>query len=138
MAIQKVVLIGAGGNLGRHILKSLVDSNFTVTVLTRQSSTSTFPSHVTVVTIADDYPYDQLVKAFKGQDAVVSAIAGMATPTQKSMVDAAVEAGVQRFIPAEFGSEVTPEQAAKNPIIAPKLEMRRYLQSKEHTGLTWT
>jgi len=138
MAIQKVVLIGAGGNLGPHILQGLLDAKFDVTIVARKSSTSKFPSGVKVVSVGDEYPYSEVVSVFKGQDAVISTIAGMATTVQKTLIDAAVEAGVQRFIPAEFGSEVNEAEAEKNPIFLPKLEIRRYLQSKESAGLTWT
>ena len=41
--------------------------------------------------------------AFAGQDVVVSAIGPGGTLAQLAMIDAAVSAGVKRFIPSEFG-----------------------------------
>ena len=138
MAISKVVLVGAGGNLGPHILSALLDAGFSVTVLSRQSSTSTFPTGVHVEHIADDYPLDQLTSIFKGQDAVVSTISFFSLAQQKTMIDAAVAAGVQRFLPAEFGSDPPEEVKAANVVWAGKSEQIKYLKSQESKGLTWT
>lgn len=43
------------------------------------------------------------MEGFKDQDAVVSVIAGPAIRLQSSIIDAAIKAGVKRFIPSEFG-----------------------------------
>jgi uncharacterized protein YbjT (DUF2867 family) len=137
MAIKNVMLIGAGGNLGPHILKSLLDAGFHVTILSRNSSKSTFPATAKVAQIDDEYPYEALVEAFKGQDAVVSTIGGMALSTQKRMIDAAVAAGIHRFIPTEFGS-VPEGEDAENPVFGGKREIREYLETKKGQGLTWT
>jgi hypothetical protein len=48
---------------------------------------------------------------FKGQDAVVSAIATASASLQKKLIDAAIKAGVQRFVPSEFGSDTRNEKA---------------------------
>lgn len=46
---------------------------------------------------------EALAAAFQGQDAVVSVIGGAGLGIQNTFVDAAVKAGVKRFIPSEFG-----------------------------------
>ncbi|KAL8795406.1 MAG: hypothetical protein Q9195_002147 [Heterodermia aff. obscurata] len=66
---------------------------------------SSFPAHVKVHRINDDYPEAELVEAFKGQNAVVSTIATANAPLQRLMADAAIKAGVKRFMPSEFGSD---------------------------------
>ena len=137
MSIRNVILIGAGGSLGTPVLQELKKS-FNTTILTRQSSKSTFPSDVKVITIADDYPESDLVAAFEGQDAVVSTITSFGTSTQKRFTDAAVKAGIKRFVPAEFGSdsENYPELVDMAPAVwGAKKEQLDYIKSKD---LPWT
>lgn len=58
---------------------------------------------------------------------------------QKRFVDAAVRAGVKRFLPSEFS--VSSENAAVLqllPLFGQKKEVIEYLKSKESVGLTWT
>ena len=105
-ALTNVLLIGAGGNLGPTTLDALTsDSRFIVSILTRTSSRSIFPSHLTIRRVSDDYPEFQLLSAFKGQDAIVVAISRASAHKQKDFIDAAVKAGVKRFVPSEFGGD---------------------------------
>lgn len=81
-----------------------------------------------------------MLQAFKGQDAVVSTIATASTVQQKAIIDAAIKAGVKRFIPSEFGSDTRNEKAVAilPQIFKGKLETVEYLKCKEKEGLTWT
>jgi uncharacterized protein YbjT (DUF2867 family) len=64
---KKVLLIGAGGSIGRYILAALLaEPTLTITVLTRASSTSTLPADVPSITIPDTYPTADLEAAFRG------------------------------------------------------------------------
>lgn len=131
----------AGGNLGPSILEGLdKDSHFTVSVLSRAGSSSTFPSHIKVHRVDDSYPEDQLLTALKGQDAVVLLLPTTDAQTHKSIIDASIKAGVKRIIPSEFGSDTSnPAIIDEVPIIfKAKQEVAQYLQSKEETGLSWT
>jgi hypothetical protein len=140
-AIKNVILIGAGGRLGPSILSVFVgDPYLTVSILARHSSKSTFPPYVKVHGISDEYPEAELLEAFEGQDAVISTIATVGAVLQKSIIDAAIKAGVKRFVPSEFGSDTRNEKAMA---ILPqyfkgKLETVEYLKTKEKAGLTWT
>lgn len=138
--IKNVIVVGASGNLGPGILQALILSQkFTVSVLTRTTTTSSsaFPSTVTVH--KTDYSPASLESAFKGQDAIVSVIAGAGLGEQKKIVDAAIKAGVKRFIPSEFGSNTDSKEAqALVPVFSRKIEIREYLDSKSSDGLTWT
>jgi uncharacterized protein YbjT (DUF2867 family) len=104
MPLQRIALIGANGTLGPAILSSLLSANLIVTVLSRQSSKSTYPSSVNDVRIPDYLPTDALVEALTGQDALITAFAGSNADLQIQLADACVAAGVRRFIPADFGS----------------------------------
>ena len=58
---------------------------------------------------------------------------------QKRFVDAAVHAGVKRFIPSEFSANSQNEAVLKLlPLFGQKKELIEYLKIKELEGLTWT
>ncbi|KAL8786533.1 MAG: hypothetical protein Q9195_008164 [Heterodermia aff. obscurata] len=138
--IKYVLIAGASGNLGPFVLDALSqDSQFTVSVLSRKGSKSTFPSHITVHQVSESYDEEELLPILKGQDAVVSLIRPGQQKVIKSLVNASVKAGVKRFIPGEFGSNSVPEGVrAAVPWLQNKLDMVNYLKSKESEGLTWT
>lgn len=133
-----LTFVQASGNLGPSILSALdADPHFTVSVLSRQSSKSTFPSHIKVHTVADSYPENELVEAFKGQDAIIATTP--ATTPQKVFINAAIKAGVKRFLPSEFGGYPRdPRALAIAPAFQSKNDIVDYLKSQESTGLSWT
>ncbi|TKA52882.1 hypothetical protein B0A49_13447 [Cryomyces minteri] len=139
MEFKNVIIAGAAGTVGPHVLKVLRDSpGFNVSILTREDSSSAFPSEVTVR--KTDYSLSSLVSAFTGQDVVVCAVGGEALgEKQKAMIDAALKAGVKRFIPGEFGSSTdNPKAVEMVPLFQMKKDTIDYLQSKEKEGMTWT
>ncbi|KAF2190416.1 NAD(P)-binding protein [Zopfia rhizophila CBS 207.26] len=136
--IKNVVIIGAGGNLGPSVLNAfLTSSSFNITVLSRQESTSTFPSGVKVVK-ADYNSVESLTSALKGQDAVISLVAGHVIGDQEKLIDASVAAGVKRFIPSEFGSN-TPDKRVQAvvPMFGAKLGAVEYLKKNEDK-ISWS
>lgn len=55
------------------------------------------------------------------------------------MIDAAVEAGVRRFLPSEYGVDNTnPAARELSPVFEKKGATIEYLQSEEGSGLEWT
>lgn len=111
MAFKSICVIGASGNIGTLILKHLLASSqdFKITVISRQSSTATFPSNVTVTRVPDDYPVAELTKAFAGIDVVIAAVSMMGMGEQFKFIDACVAAGVKRYFPTEFGLDDLPD-----------------------------
>jgi putative NADH-flavin reductase len=147
MVIKKVTLIGANGKLGPAILHALLlAGTFTVTVLSRASSKSTYPSSVHVARASDDLPEDELVEALRGQDAIIVAFAGSNSDLQIRLADAAARAGVQRFIPADFGSCDSSSARALElvPLYLAKQRVRQHLEqlasgsSQSPSCLSWT
>ncbi|KAH8903573.1 NAD(P)-binding protein [Coniochaeta sp. PMI_546] len=139
-AIKKVALAGAGGLMGTPILDQLLQNNFDVTVLTRKDSKATFPDSVKVKQV-DYSSKESLVSALQGQDAVVSALTHLAIATSEALlIDAAVEAGVKRFIPSEFGSDTTNPKAATFPLYATKVASMKHLEeaAKANPNFTYT
>ncbi|CAF9928737.1 MAG: hypothetical protein HETSPECPRED_006913 [Heterodermia speciosa] len=130
----------ASGNLGPFVLDALNQyPQFTVSVLSRKGSKSTFPSHITVHHVAESYDEEELLPTLKGQDAVISLIRPGQQKEIKSLIDACVKAGVKRFIPGEFGSNSVPEAVREAvPWLQNKLNLVNHLKTKESDGLTWT
>ncbi|THV70318.1 NmrA-like family protein [Aureobasidium pullulans] len=145
MSIKNVVLVGADGNLGPGVLDGLVSTGaFNVTVFKRKSSKSksNYSEGVQVKLLSDDFPIDELVPALQNQDAIVSTVYGAQVDLQKRLADAAIKAGVKRFIPSDFGSCDSQSKRAMElaPIYIAKSEVRDYLEklAKENSGFSWT
>lgn len=140
-AIHNVAVTAASGNLGPHVVSALRDAGFKVTILTRagSSSSASWPSDVTVTPV--DYESKQsLVNALKGQQAVVSLFSGDAIGQhQIPLIDAAIEAGIYRFMPSEFGSD---SEHPRNdvPIYEGKRNTLAYLKhiAAENPSFTYT
>jgi len=136
ITIKKVALAGASGPVGKVVLNELLKSQlFEVTVLTRHTSTHTFPSGVKVSPV-DFSNIDSLTSALQGQDALVSTVAMAAVPSQRLLIDAAVQAGVKRIIPSEFGCDLKNTNARKLPVFAGKVDIERYLDELAIKGDT--
>ncbi|KAF7534646.1 hypothetical protein G7054_g6062 [Neopestalotiopsis clavispora] len=146
MAIKKVALVGANGNLGGPILKALVDSGlFEVTVLQRASSKSspTSDPSVRIVTIDDGMTTGSLQAALQGQDACIASFPLRDTEQHLRLVDAAAAAGVKRFVPADYGSCDSSSKQAQElvPLFLNKVRVRERCQEyagKEGSDFTWT
>jgi nucleoside-diphosphate-sugar epimerase len=119
-AFQKIAVIGATGLIGKPVVKQLANAGFDLTLISRDASKvkAAFPSLNNAKTVqADPSDPSALKKAFTGNasrnaradytgiDAVVSLVGAPALTEQKAYIDAAVEAGVKRFIPSEFGCD---------------------------------
>jgi putative NADH-flavin reductase len=144
--IKNVLIAGATGSLGAPILAALLaEPSFNVTILTRASSSAKFPANVPVRSVSDAFTTEELTEAFKGQDAVVSALTtGAVTKDTLAyrLVDAVIAAGVKRYIPSEFGTNnLDPRARSMVPVYDAKGAALEYLQkkAKESQGrLTWT
>jgi hypothetical protein len=76
----------------------------------------------------------------KGQDAVVSAVGAEGFLGQSILFDACIAAGVKRFLPSEFGSDLSNPKAASLPVFGYKLATRKYIEEKVKAGadITYT
>jgi uncharacterized protein YbjT (DUF2867 family) len=127
------------GNVGRSIVKALVDAKFNVSVFSRQDSPANV--HESVAVITTDYSPHRSRKP-QGQDAVVCAIGpGPGVASQMEIIDAAVKAGVKRFIPSEFGgntqTETSPDFVRLNGV---KVQVIDHLKevATANPGFSWT
>lgn len=76
--------------------------------------------------------------ALKGQDAVVSTVGIEALPAQDILVEAAVAAGVKRFLPSDFGSNISIPKTAALPIFKSKVAIHEKLREASAATPTFT
>ncbi|OOQ81561.1 NmrA-like family protein [Penicillium brasilianum] len=136
--LKNIALVGASGNIGKIILESLVvSSDFDITVVLRKESKAVFPSGVAVH--KSDFSVADLEAVFKGKDAVISALGATAFGEQKKLVDAAISAGVKKFVPSEFSASSQNDTVIQLlPLFEQKKELIEYLKTKEADGFNWT
>lgn len=105
--IKKVLLVGASGSLGSDVLGALVAANtFDVSILQRSNSSSK-PAHADIITTIPVSPAMELAEleaAVTGQDAVIAAFPLKDVNQHLRLAQAAFNAGVRRYIPADYGS----------------------------------
>ena len=137
---RKVLLIGATGSIGRYVLAGLISSpSLSVTILQRESSSakssSTLPPSTPVITIPDSYPTSALVSAFRGHDAVISCLTTLSITDQFRFIDAAIEAGVRRYVPSEYGlNNMRADAQALCSVFRDKGAVQAYLREKATEG----
>jgi len=141
MAYRTVAVLGGTGNLGSHIVKALAKNGFSVEVFTQSDpakAESAFSQLSKVKTVKVDYSStESLVSAFKGIDAVVSVVGSFQINLQTTVIEAAVKAGVKRFIPSEFGADTFAPYTAEEPIYGGKRAVVKALKSHEDK-MSWT
>ena len=86
-----------------------------MTVLARYSSQAHFPVSVQVIRV-DYTSVPDLTAALTGQDAVISVLTTSAMEIQIPLIEAAVKAGVRRFLPPEFCANISNPKAANLPV----------------------
>ncbi len=120
---RKILVAGGTGDLGFRILKALRQRNADVVALIRPSADAQKVEEIKNLGIqmieADMQNVQQLTQACEGVSCVVSALAGLRdviVDAQSKLLDAAVSAGVPRFIPSDFSSDFTqlPEGENRN------------------------
>ncbi|KAA8642910.1 hypothetical protein EYZ11_009049 [Aspergillus tanneri] len=126
MAPTKVALAGGTGNLGRAVLKALLDADFEVTVLSR-SSQKPVDERATIIEVDYD-SLDSLTSALSDHDIVVNTIGRAPTEVGIRLIDAAVVAGVKHFLPSEYGTDTTHEKVRKVPLCAGRVAIQEHLK----------
>ena len=137
-----IVLAGATGNLGGRIARSLLDRGARVRAIVRHDGA---PDAIAALgragaeIVRADYAVPaSLARACEGGSCVVSALAGLRDVivlAQSALLDAAIDAGVPRFIPSDFCIDYAPlpEGANRN------LDFRRELRDRlEGTAIAAT
>ena len=77
---------------------------------------------------ADLSSVDAVTAAFKGQDAVVSTVGTPGLQGQSILIDAAIAAGVRRFIPSDFGCDLANPKTGALPVYKFKRAIHKQLR----------
>lgn len=116
-----IVLAGATGNLGSRIGKALVARGANVTALVRRGTTAEKVRSVeefgATVALVDTSDRADVAKACKGAGCMVSAVQGLrdvVVDAQAVLLQAAVDAGVPRFIPSDYSTDFRRLPAGEN------------------------
>src|SRR6185436_14235963 len=111
---RPILIAGGTGNLGELIIKALMKRGAAVRAVTRQETnpekTAKLKQLGTEVIPVDMSNAAELKNACQGVSCVVSALSGLRdviVDAQTQLVDAAVAAGVSRFIPSDFAADFT-------------------------------
>ena len=128
-----IVVAGATGDLGRRIIKALQQRGATVRTVVRPETEPAkvddlmqYGADVRRVAFAD---HAGLTQACAGASCVVSVLAGLhevIVDTQTQLLNAAVAAGVPRFIPSDFASDYTQQAPGANR----NFDLRREFQAR--------
>lgn len=131
---QTILVAGGTGNLGGRIVKALIKRGAEVRVLSRNEidpvkikKLTELGAEVIAVDMSD---VEELKLACQGVSCVVSVLAGLhdvIVNSQTLLLDAAIAAGVPRFIPSDFASDFTKMPEGENRNFDLRKEFHKYL-----------
>ena len=108
------VLAGASGNLGGRIARAILERGANLKAIVRRSSdpdkVEELRKRGAAITEVDFNNVVELTEACKGGSCVISALSGLRdviVETQTLLLDAAVTAGMARFIPSDYSIDFT-------------------------------
>ena len=151
---MNILILGATGPTGRHVVDRAIAAGDTVTVLARRpGALEDLAGQVTVVA-GDATSHEDVAKAMTGQDAVVSALGrrtsvradDLFTRAAAAVIDAAREQGVSRLVwLSSFGVGDTYRTASLPQKLMYRTFLRNIYANKElseqairSSGLDWT
>ncbi len=129
-----ILVAGATGNLGLRITKALCNNNAQVRAIVRPSSEAakitTLENLGVQIYKVDDWTVEEIKVACEGVSCVVSVLAGLrevVIDAQKVLLDAAIAAGVPRFIPSDYSLDFTNFSPGENRNLDLRREFHKYL-----------
>ena len=116
-----ILVAGATGDLGGRIVDALLKRGGSVRAVVRAGAASDkvekLQQRGVAIATADTTNVAEVAEACSGASCVVSALAGLReviVDAQTVLLDAAIKAGVPRFIPSDFSSDFTKLPAGQN------------------------
>jgi len=133
--MKKIILVaGATGNLGQQIVKYLVGNDAEIRVVVRTNSDpdkiKTLKNLGVEIFKVKNWDLEELKPSCKDADCVISALAGLrevVIDSQKVLLDAALAAGVPRFIPSDYSLDFTKFSHGENRNLDLRREFHTYL-----------
>jgi uncharacterized protein YbjT (DUF2867 family) len=142
--MSKIVLVaGATGDLGKRIVAALLKKGAEVRAVVRSSTAmekiNDLESAGVKVYIVKNWTVEELKEACTSVSCVVSALAGLRDviiDAQKVLVDAAINAGVPRFIPSDYSLDFTGFSNGENRNLDLRREFHQYIDKKPISSTT--
>ncbi|HEY9165503.1 MAG TPA: NmrA family NAD(P)-binding protein [Candidatus Kryptonia bacterium] len=127
--MKKIILVaGATGNLGKRVINALLDRGAEVRVVVRSSSDIEKLNELERLGVKifkiNMSNVEEMSDACSGVSCVVSALQGLhevIVDTQRVLLDAAIAAGIPRFIPSDYSIDFTKLPPGENR----NLDLRR-------------
>ncbi len=134
---QIILVAGATGNLGSRIVKALVGRGAELRAVVRNScdigKINSLEARGVRVYKVNEWSLDELQNACQDVTCVVSALAGLKDviiDAQSVLLDAAIAAGVPRFIPSDYSLDFTKFTDGENRNLDWRREFHSYLDQK--------
>ncbi|HEX8676918.1 MAG TPA: NmrA family NAD(P)-binding protein [Segetibacter sp.] len=131
-----ILVAGATGDLGGRIVRALLNRGGEVIAIVRSSSDIEKINLLETLNVkvykVKNWNVEELAKACIGVSCVVSVLAGLGEviiDAQKVLLDAAIAAGVPRFIPSDFSLDFTKFSDGENRNLDLRREFHKYLDS---------
>ena len=142
MQMDKIILVaGATGGLGQKICRELIKQHVTVRAIIRKGSdqekVNTLEKMGVDIFEVDLDNEQELVGACNGVSCIVSALAGLhdvVVGLQTKILNAAVAAGVPRFIPSDFSTDFTSIPMGENRNFDLRKEFKEILDKTSITA----
>ncbi len=133
--MKKIILVaGATGNLGIRIVSALAARGAEIRVVVRSNSDSKKITQLeklrAKIYILNSWTLEELITPCTGVSCVVSSLAGLrevVIDAQKIILDAAIAAGVPRFIPSDYSLDFTRFSYGENRNLDLRREFHEYL-----------
>lgn len=129
-----ILVAGATGNLGLRIVKALVREGAEIRVLVRSNTPTVKLAALELPGVSfytlNHWNHEELKRACADVACVVSALAGLREviiDAQKVLLDAAIAAGVPRFIPSDYSLDFTKFKHGENRNLDWRREFHSYL-----------
>jgi hypothetical protein len=128
-----ILVAGGTGNLGGRIIKALIARGAEVRAIVRNSEpekTKKLTELGAQIIAVDMSDAEALRQACQGVSCVISALAGLhetIVDSQTKLLDAAIAAGVPRFIPSDYSADFTRLPADENRNFDLRKEFHEYL-----------
>jgi hypothetical protein len=138
MSKKIIVIAGGTGHLGSKITKALLAKGAEVRVLVRASSDVNKINQLeqlgAKIISLDMTKESEVAAACKGATCFISALAGLENvviDAQKTLLDAAISAGVPRFIPSDYSLDFTKFKDGENRNLNLRRRFHTYLDAAD-------
>jgi len=144
MALKRIAIVGAGGNVGSATLRNLLQINpdVAITIVTREDSSSEFPESSQITIKKGSYDDANFLHSdFKDAELAMFALSFSASGApQRKMIEAAAKAGVRWIIPNEYAGDGTNKKMFESvEWFHDKIAAREHIVelSKKYEGLSY-